>query len=135
MKKPNIKLKPHIKLINLKKRLIEILSVPTIILSGFILRMFLSFVSWIKAILLTWGVVDGFSSNYLYKEEKFFPCQFLRYCRIIANFSGIFNPAVPIVWNIGDGIYSLLLYKKAQPIERLPRYGRILNGTLLAVFS
>jgi len=134
MKKPHIKLKP-IRIKNLKRRLVEIFSVPTIILSGFILRMFLSFVSWIRAILLTWGVVDGFSSNYLYKEEKFFPFQFLRYCRIIANFSGILNPAVPIVWNIGDGIYSLLLYKKAETVERLPRYGRILNGTLLAIFS
>lgn len=127
--------KPHIRLKNLKKRLVEIFSVPTIILSGFILRMFLSFVSWIKAILLTWGVVDGFSSSYLYKEEKFFPHQFLRYCRIIANISGILNPAVPIIWNIGDGIYSLFLYKKAEPVEHLPRYGRILNGTLLAIFS
>lgn len=127
MKKPSIRLK------NLKKRLVEIFSVPTIILSGFILRIFLSFVSWIKAVLLTWGVVDGFSSSYLYKEEKFFPYQFLRYCRIIANISGILNPTVPIIWNIGDGIYSLFLYKKAEPIEHLPRYGRILNGTLLAV--
>ncbi|MEM7821639.1 MAG: hypothetical protein QXX38_02405 [Candidatus Aenigmatarchaeota archaeon] len=120
---------------NIKDRVIEIFSPPTIILTGVIFRVFFSFVSWIKAILLTWGVIDGFSSNYLYKEEKFFPFQFLRYCRIVANFSGILNPTIPILWNIGDGIYSLFLYKTAKPIENLPRYGRILNGTLLIVFS
>jgi len=116
----------------LEKRAIEFFSPPVLILVGFIVKIFSSFVSWIKAILLTWGVLDGFSSSYIYKEEKLFPYQFLRYCRIIANISGIVNPIIPIVWNIGDGIYSVYLYRNATALEHLPRYGRILNGALQA---
>lgn len=116
-----------------RKRAIEILSIPTMMLFGFILKIFLSFTSWIRAILLTWGVIDGIASNYLYKEEKLFPYQFLRYGRIVANMCGIFNPFIAVAWNIGDGIYSLHLYRQAAPAEDLARYGRILNGSLLAV--
>lgn len=116
-----------------RKRALEILSVPTMILFGFILRIFLSFTFWIRAILLTWGVVDGVASNYVYKEEKLFPYQFLRYGRIVANMCGLFNIFIAVAWNIGDGFYSLYLYKQAAPVEDLARYGRILNGSLLAV--
>jgi hypothetical protein len=117
----------------IRKRIVEVLSVPTMILFGFVLRIFLSFTSWIRAILLTWGVVDGVASNYMYKHEKFFPYQFLRYGRIVANTFGIVNPFIAVVWNIGDGFYSLYLYKNSVPIEDLPRFGRILNGSLLAI--
>lgn len=116
---------------NLKKRIVEVISPPMIVLAGFILRMFLSFTSWIRAILLTWGVIDGVASNYFYKEEKFFPYQFLRYARIIANISGIVNPAIPIIWNLGDGFYSLYLYRNQTFLEHTSRYGRIINGSLL----
>ncbi len=119
-----------------KRRIKEIISWPLIIIAALVFKVASSFVGWIKGILITWGVIDGMASNYLYKEEKFFPYQFLRYMRIAANLSGIFNPVIPIVWNVGDGIYSLYLYrKKAKPIENLSRYGRILNGTLLALLS
>lgn len=116
-----------------KKRAVEILSVPTMVLFGFILRVFLSFTSIVRAILLSWGVIDGVASNYIYKEEKFFPYQFLRYGRIVANVCGIVNPFIAVAWNIGDGFYSLHLYRQAAPAEDLARYGRILNGSLLAV--
>jgi hypothetical protein len=121
------------KLKEIKKRAIEVFSPPMLILFGFMIRIFSSFVSWIRAIFLTWGVLDGFSSSYLYKEEKLFPYQFLRYCRIIANISGIVNPVIPIFWNIGDGIYSFYLYRDATTLEHLPRFGRILNGALQAI--
>jgi hypothetical protein len=121
------------KLKEIKKRAIEVFSPPMLVLFGFLIRIFSSFVSWIRAIFLTWGVLDGFSSSYLYKEEKLFPYQFLRYCRIIANISGIVNPVIPIFWNIGDGIYSFYLYRDATSLEHLPRLGRILNGALQAI--
>jgi len=120
---------------DIRKRLGEVLSVPTALLFGFVVRLLMSFTSWIRAILLSYGIMDGFASNYLYKHEKFFPYQFIRYARIIANFSGIFNPLIPIIWNIGDGIYSLTIYKKRDFVEHIPRYGRIINGGLLAIFS
>jgi hypothetical protein len=127
--------KSNNRLANLKKRILEIFTLPMIILGGIIFRIFLSFTSWIKALLLTWGVLDGIASNYLYKEEKFFPYQFLRYGRIVANMSGIINPIVPIIWNIGDGAYSLIMYKNHSTIENASRYGRIFNGALQAIFS
>jgi len=117
-----------------KRRAIEALSLPTIMLAGFLVRFFLSFVGWIRALLITWGIIDGFASNYIYREEKFFPYQFIRYARIVANFSGIFYPIIPIVWNIGDGIYSMMLYREASSVEDLPRLGRVINGTLQAIF-
>ncbi len=124
------------KLQKIRKRLKELLSVPVIFISAIVFKILTSFTSWIKAILLTWGFLDGMASNYLYKEEKFFPYQFLRYMRIAANLSGVMFPIIPVVWNIGDGMYSLYLYrKKAHPVENLSRYGRILNGTLLAILS
>lgn len=107
-----------------------------ILLAALLFKVISSFTSWVRAILLTWGVMDGVASNYFYKEEKLYPNQFLRYARIIANFSGIVVPIVPVIWNIGDGIYSLYLYRRRSvPIEQLTRYGRVLNGSLLAVFS
>lgn len=118
----------------IRERAVEVLSMPTIILAGVLVKFFLSFTSWIRALLITWGVVDGFASNYIYREEKFFPYQFIRYARIIANFSGIFNPVIPVVWNIGDGIYSMMIYKNASSVENLPRLGRVVNGTLQAIF-
>ena len=117
----------------IRKRTVQIFSLPTAIITGFILRIFLSFTSWFRAILLTFGVMDGAASKYLYKEEKTFPNQFLRYGRIVANTSGIFNPFIAVAWNIGDGVYSLYLYKKSAPIEDVPRYMRILNGSLLTM--
>ncbi|OYT42128.1 MAG: hypothetical protein B6U78_02175 [Candidatus Aenigmarchaeota archaeon ex4484_224] len=118
----------------IKNRMVEIISLPGILISAFVLRFFVSFVSFIKAVLLTWGFMDGVVSNYLYKEEKFFPYQFLRYGRIAANLSGIINPVIPVIWNIGDGLYSLYIYRnKALPMENVSRYGRILNGALLAI--
>ena len=119
----------------IKERAVEILSIPTLIIAGFLLKVVLSFTGWIRAILITWGVMDGFASSYVYREEKFFPYQFIRYARIVANFSGIINPFIPVFWNIGDGIYSMLIYKdKATSIENLPRLGRVVNGTLQAIF-
>ncbi len=100
---------------------------------GFVIRVLSSFTSWIRAVLLTWGIVDGVASHYLYKEEKFFPYQFLRCGRIIANLAGIITPIIPIIWNISDGFYSIYLYKNAHPIEDIPRAARIINGSLLAV--
>ena len=121
--------------LKLRKRTIEVMSVPTIILFGFLMRLFTVFTSIIRSFLLSYGVMDGFVSNYLYKEEGFFPYQFLRYGRVIANLSGIVNPIVPIVWNIGDGLFSVFTYHRGTLLEHLPRYGRIMNGALLAVFS
>jgi len=119
----------------IRERVYETISIPTILLFGFLVKVLMSFVGWIKAILISWGVLDGIISNYIYKEEKFFPYQFLRYGRIIANISGIISPVIPIIWNISDGIYSMILYEKAHPVENLPRLGRVLNGALFVAFS
>jgi hypothetical protein len=133
--KKKVGLSRYQRMVKLRKRIAEILSVPTIILFSFLVRVYLSFTSWIKAILLSAGTMDGILSNYLYKHEKFFPYQFLRYGRIVANLAWVVHPVIPIVWNISDGLYSLYLYRKAEPIESLSRYGRILNGSLLALLT
>ena len=123
------------RLVKIEKRVKEALSLPGILLAAFVVRILTSFTSWIRALLLTWGLMDGVVSNYIYKEEKFFPYQFLRYGRIVANLSGVFNPIIPVVWNIGDGMVSLYIYqRRATPVENLSRYGRILNGALLSIF-
>jgi len=119
----------------IKRRACEALSLPTILLLGLLIRVLTSFVGWVRALLISWGVLDGVVSNYIYREEKFFPYQFLRYGRIIANISGIISPAIPIVWNISDGIYSMIIYRRAHPVENLPRLGRVLNGVMFVAFS
>jgi len=119
----------------IKRRACEALSFPTILLFGLLIRVLTSFVGWVRALLISWGVLDGVVSNYIYKEEKFFPYQFLRYGRIIANISGIISPVIPIVWNISDGIYSMIIYERAHPVENLSRLGRVLNGVMFVAFS
>jgi len=116
-----------------KKRTLEVLTIPTGIMVGFLMRVFLSFTGWIRALLLTWGVLDGVISNHFYQEEPTFPYQILRYGRIVANLCGIINIWIPVVWNISDGTYSLMLYHKNHTsLEQLPRYGRIFTGYMLA---
>jgi hypothetical protein len=119
----------------IKNRAYEAISLPTIILAGFFIRIITSFVGWIRAILISWGVFDGVISNYLYKEEKFFPYQFLRYGRIVANLGGIISPVIPIIWNISDGIYSMIIYERAHVVENFSRLGRVLNGAMFIAFS
>jgi hypothetical protein len=119
----------------IKKRVRGAISLPTIFLLGLLIRVLTSFIGWTRALLISWGVLDGVVSNYLYKEEKFFPYQFLRYGRIIANISGIISPVIPIVWNISDGICSMIVYEKAHPVENFSRLGRVLNGALFVAFA
>jgi len=119
----------------IKERASEALSLPTILLFGLLIRILTSFVGWIRALLISWGVLDGVLSNYIYKEEKFFPYQFLRYGRIIANLGGIISPVLPIIWNISDGIYSMIIYEKAHPVENLSRLGRVLNGAMFVALA
>ena len=119
----------------IKERVYEALSLPTIILFGLLIKILLSFVGWVKALLISWGILDGVISNYIYKEEKFFPYQFLRYGRIIANLGGIISPVLPIIWNISDGIYSMIIYEKAHPVENLSRLGRVLNGAMFVALA
>ena len=118
-----------------KERAYEAISIPTILIFGLLVRVVTSFVGWIRAILISWGVLDGIVSNYIYKEEKFFPYQFLRYGRIVANLSGIITPVIPLIWNISDGIYSMIIYERAHPVEHLPRLGRVVNGVLFVAFA
>jgi len=118
-----------------KERAYEAISIPTILIFGLLVRVVTSFVGWIRAILISWGVLDGIISNYIYKEEKFFPYQFLRYGRIVANLSGIITPVIPLIWNISDGIYSMIIYERAHPVEHLPRLGRVVNGVLFVAFA
>jgi hypothetical protein len=118
-----------------KERAYEAISIPTILIFGLLVRVLTSFVGWIRAILIAWGVLDGIISNYIYKEEKFFPYQFLRYGRIVANLSGIITPVIPLIWNISDGIYSMIIYERAHPVEHLPRLGRVVNGSLFVAFA
>jgi hypothetical protein len=118
-----------------KERAYEAISIPTILIFGLLVRVLTSFVGWIRAILISWGVLDGIISNYIYKEEKFFPYQFLRYGRIVANLSGIITPVIPLIWNISDGIYSMIIYERAHPVEHLPRLGRVVNGVLFVAFA
>ena len=129
------KLKKYKGWLKVRARSIEVFTIPTLILFGFLVRLFMSFTTVIRAMLLSYGVMDGFASNYLYKNERFFPYQFLRYARVVANVSGIANPIIPIVWNISDGLFSVITYKKAALLEYVPRYARIVNGGLLAIFS
>jgi len=119
----------------IKKRAYEVISLPTILLLVVLIRVLTSFVGWFKAILISWGVLDGVLSKYIYREEKFFPYQFLRYGRIVANLGGIISPIIPLVWNISDGIYSMIIYEKAYPIENLSRLGRVLNGAMFSALS
>ncbi len=119
----------------IKERVYEALSLPTIILFGLLIKILLSFVGWVKALLISWGILDGVISNYIYREEKFFPYQFLRYGRIIANLGGIISPVLPIIWNISDGIYSMIIYEKAHPVENLSRLGRVLNGAMFVALA
>jgi len=119
----------------IKRRAYEALSLPTILLIGLLIRVLTSFVGWVRALLISWGVFDGIVSNYIYREEKFFPYQFLRYGRIIANVSGLVSPVIPIIWNISDGIYSMIIYERAHPVENIPRLGRVLNGAMFVAFS
>jgi hypothetical protein len=119
----------------IKERAYEAISIPTILIFGLLVRVVTSFVGWIRAILISWGVLDGIISNYIYKEEKFFPYQFLRYGRIVANLSGIITPVIPLIWNISDGIYSMIIYERAHPVEHLPRLGRVVNGVLFVAFA
>ena len=118
-----------------KERAYEAISIPTILIFALLVRVVTSFVGWIRAILISWGVLDGIISNYIYKEEKFFPYQFLRYGRIVANLSGIITPVIPLIWNISDGIYSMIIYERAHPVEHLPRLGRVANGALFVAFA
>jgi hypothetical protein len=120
---------------SIKRRIYEAISPPTILLFGLLVRVITSFVGWIRALLISWGVFDGVISNYLYKEEKFFPYQFLRYGRIIANISGIISPAIPIIWNISDGICSMIVYERAHIVENFSRLGRVLNGVMFVAFA
>jgi len=119
----------------LTERIYNSLTLPFIIIGGLGLKILLSFVGWIKAFLVSWGVVDGFISYKMYKEEKFFPYQFIRFGRIVANLSGIISPIIPFLWNVSDGIYSLIIYSKAHPTEQLSRVGRITNGILFLALS
>ncbi|MEM5815246.1 MAG: hypothetical protein QXD89_02035 [Candidatus Aenigmatarchaeota archaeon] len=116
-------------------RVYESISLSTIIVGGILLKIVLSFVSWVKAFLISWGVIDGFVSYKMYKEEKFFPYQFIRFGRIVANLSGIFSPVIPFIWNVSDGVYSLIVYSRAHPTEQLSRVGRITNGMMHIAFS
>jgi hypothetical protein len=118
-----------------KERAYEAISIPTILIFGLLVRVVTSFVGWVRALLISWGVLDGIISNYIYKEEKFFPYQFLRYGRIVANLSGIITPVIPLIWNISDGIYSMIIYERAHPVEHLPRLGRVVNGVLFVAFA
>ena len=118
-----------------KERAEKYLVIPVIFTFVIIVRTFLSFVGWIKAILISWGILDGVISYGMYKEEKFFPYQFIRFGRIAANLSGIIFPLIPFVWNVADGIYSLIIYERAHPTEHLSRVGRVSNGILLLALS
>jgi len=119
----------------LKKRINSSLNLPLIIVCGIFLKIIVSLVGWVRALLISWGIMDGFISYKLYKEEKFFPYQFVRFGRIVANLGGIVSPIIPFVWNLSDGIYSLVLYYKAHPTEQLSRVSRIANGIMYIAFS
>ncbi|MCS7093712.1 MAG: hypothetical protein RMJ18_00805 [Candidatus Aenigmarchaeota archaeon] len=119
----------------LTNRIYESFSLPLIFACGLLLKSILSFVSWIRVFLISWGVIDGIVSYKMYKEEKFFPYQFIRFGRIAANLSGVISPIIPFIWNISDGIYSLIIYSRAHPTEHLSRVGRVTNGIMHIAFS
>ncbi|MEM5831884.1 MAG: hypothetical protein QXI09_00290 [Candidatus Aenigmatarchaeota archaeon] len=119
----------------LKERIYSSLSLPFILICGLFLKILISFVGWIKAFLISWGIIDGYISYKMYKEEKLFPYQFIRFGRIVANLSGVISPIIPFIWNVSDGIYSLVLYSRAHPTEQLSRIGRITNGIMHIAFS
>ena len=118
-----------------RERVEKYLVIPVIFASAIVVKIFLSFVGWVRALLISWGMLDGIISYKMYREEKLFPYQFIRFGRIVANLSGIFSPIIPFIWNVADGLYSLIIYERAHPTENLSRVGRISNGILFVALS
>ena len=85
-----------------------------------------------------WIFWDALLSNRLYKEQKMFPDQALRFLRVgvgITWFIGVISPITAGLYLVGDGIYSIFRYRVTKvtktPIEDLPRLARIGVGLLM----
>lgn len=85
-----------------------------------------------------WIIWDAILSNKLYKQQKFYPDQMLRFLRLgvgISWFVGLINPLTAGLILIGDGIFSIAKYRLQKVtknfIEDVPRLIRIGTGLLL----
>jgi len=91
-----------------------------------------------KSLPFVWIVWDAILSNRLYKNQKFYPDQMLRFLRLgvgIGWFVGLINPMAAGLILIGDGAYSILRYRflnvTKHTIEDVPRLVRIGTGLML----
>jgi hypothetical protein len=91
-----------------------------------------------KSLPFVWIVWDAILSNRLYKNQKVYPDQMLRFLRLgvgIGWFVGLVNPITAGLILIGDGAYSILRYRMLDVtknnIEDIPRLIRIGTGLLM----
>jgi hypothetical protein len=91
-----------------------------------------------RSLAFTWIFWDALLSNRLYKHQKMFPDQALRFVRLgvgITWIAGLISPITAGVFLIGDGIYSIFRYRTLKvtknPVEDLPRLARIGVGLLM----
>jgi hypothetical protein len=85
-----------------------------------------------------WIVWDAILSHKLYKGQKFYPDQLLRFVRLgvgIGWFVGLVNPMTAGLILIADGVYSILRYRllkvTTHTFEDVPRLIRIGTGLLM----
>ena len=91
-----------------------------------------------RSLSFTWIFWDGYLSHKLYKHQKAFPDQILRFARLgigISWFMGWINPTTAGVFLICDGAISILRYRSLNMtksfIEDVPRLIRIGLGIML----
>lgn len=91
-----------------------------------------------KSLPLVWIIWDAILSHKLYKNQKIYPDQLLRFLRLgvgIGWFIGLINPVTAGLILIADGVYSILRYRFLRVtksfIEDVPRMIRIGTGLLL----
>src|SRR3989344_4583919 len=68
-----------------------------------------------RSLSFTWIFWDGLLSHVLYKGQKRFPDQALRFMRVgvgISWFIGLVTPVTAGLFLIGDGIYSIIRYRR-----------------------
>lgn len=110
------------------KKLFEAKRVLTITLSALVSR----------SVYFTWILWDAILSIKLYKHQKMFPDQLLRFFRLgigIGWFFGLVSPVTAGIVLIADGVFSILRYRALNvtknAIEDLPRLVRISTGLMM----
>ncbi|MHA1742737.1 MAG: hypothetical protein ACTSV6_00635 [Candidatus Heimdallarchaeota archaeon] len=91
-----------------------------------------------KSLPFVWIVWDAILSNKLYKHQKFYPDQLLRFLRFgvgVGWFFGFLNPVTAGLLLVGDGIFSILRYRALNTTkdiyEDVPRLIRVGIGIMM----